>query len=340
MEITTHSPPSGANRSSFSMVDVGAKTATARRATAQGKILLTREAYDAIVNRTNPKGDVLSVAEVAGIQAAKRTSEWIPLCHPLPLDQVKIEFKLLPGESAVLVFCQVSTTAKTGVEMEALCGVNGALLSIYDLSKAVNPVLTICDVRLNLKEGGKSGSWRHPDFAEPVACPDSIGELPLEGVRVGVLTVSDRCARGESTDHSGAELATLCKKSGAALASATIVPDQISEIQRAVLHMLHEQGVELVLITGGTGLSPRDVTPEALESLWAKKIPGIGEYLRAEGSKQVTSSWLSRSGAGVIERSVVVFLPGSLRAVQHGWSLLLTQGLLPHALHIAKGGGH
>ncbi len=338
METTKHSHPSEANRSSFSMVDVGAKTATARRATAQGKILLTREAYDAIVNRTNPKGDVLSVAEVAGIQAAKRTSEWIPLCHPLPLDQVKIEFQLLPHESSVLVFCQASTTAKTGVEMEALCGVNAALLSIYDLSKAVNPVLTISDIRLNLKEGGKSGLWRHPDFVAATQPQAAKAEPALAGVRVGVLTISDRCANGESIDKSGPELSALCKKAGAELIHASIVADQSAEIQRAVLSMVRDQGIALVLTTGGTGLSPRDLTPEALDSLWTKKIPGIGELLRFEGGKQVPTAWLSRSGAGIIDRALVVYLPGSLRAVQQGWTTL--EALLPHALHIASGGGH
>ncbi|MBI3554824.1 MAG: bifunctional molybdenum cofactor biosynthesis protein MoaC/MoaB [Deltaproteobacteria bacterium] len=352
METTKHSHPSEANRSNrerstgapapcrstFSMVDVGPKTATARRATAQGKILLSREAYEALVNGTNPKGDVLSVAEVAGIQAAKRTSEWIPLCHPLPLDQVKIEFQLLPSECAVLAFCQAATTAKTGVEMEALCGVNAALLSIYDLSKAVNPVLTISDIRLNLKEGGKSGTWRHPDFAEASVAEAQVVDLPLEAIRVGVLTISDRCARGEATDHSGPELAALCGKAGATLVSTSIVSDQVAEIQRAVLKLVRDEGVALVLTTGGTGLSPRDVTPEALDSLWTKKIPGIGELLRAEGSRHVATSWLSRSGAGIIDRSLVVYLPGSLRAVHEGWATL--ESLLPHALHIANGGGH
>ena len=189
-----------------------------------------------------------------------------------------------------------------------------------------------------MKEGGKSGTWRHPDFKETAAPASAPAKLLLEGVRVAIVTVSDRCARGESDDRSGPELMALCKKAGAELLAATVVSDDISQIQHAVLQLVRDQGAQVVITTGGTGLSPRDVTPEALESLWTKKIPGIGEYLRAQGASQVAMSWLSRSGAGVIDRSLVVFLPGSVRAVQQGFSLL--EELLPHALHVVNGGGH
>ena len=148
--------------SSFKMIDVGPKTATHRKAVAQGSIKLSQEAFAAIVNRANPKGDVLSLAEIAGIMAAKKTSDLIPLCHPLPLEKVQLRFESNQDSASITVFCEVSTTSKTGVEMEALSGVNGALLTIYDLSKAVNPVLIISEIRLNTKEGGKSGPWRHP----------------------------------------------------------------------------------------------------------------------------------------------------------------------------------
>jgi cyclic pyranopterin phosphate synthase len=148
------------------MIDVGAKPATTRHAQAQGKIALSPAAYQAIEQNTNPKGDVLTLAEVAGIMCAKRTADFLPLCHPLPLESVALDFELLPKENSVLVRCDVHVTAKTGVEMEALCGVNGALLCIYDLSKAVDPVLKISEIRLNFKRGGKSGEWFHPEQIE------------------------------------------------------------------------------------------------------------------------------------------------------------------------------
>lgn len=159
---TTKASPSWGDNASFRMIDVGEKPATRRRAIAQGSILLSREAFTALRDQKNPKGNVLALAEVAGIQAAKKTADLIPLCHPLPLSSVRFEFKLDEERSTVTTFCEARATASTGVEMEALAGVNGALLTIYDLSKAVNPELTISEIRLNLKEGGKSGIWTHP----------------------------------------------------------------------------------------------------------------------------------------------------------------------------------
>ena len=131
----------------FRMIDVGAKQPTRRRAVAQGTIHLGERAFQAVRRGTNPKGDVLALAEVAGIMATKRTADPIPLCHPLPLDSVRVHCDLDEAKLAVTVSCEAATVAKTGVEMEALCGVNGALLAIYDLSKAVDPVLSISDIR-------------------------------------------------------------------------------------------------------------------------------------------------------------------------------------------------
>jgi cyclic pyranopterin monophosphate synthase len=157
----------------FRMIDVGEKAPTKRRALARGRIQMSREAFDAIKNRTNPKGDVLAQAEVAGIFAAKRTSDLLPLCHPLPLDQVLVRFELVDEWCSVIASCEAAATAKTGVEMEALCGVSGALLAIHDLAKAVDPAITISDIHLSIKEGGKSGRWIHP---RPPGSDRGIGE--------------------------------------------------------------------------------------------------------------------------------------------------------------------
>jgi cyclic pyranopterin phosphate synthase len=146
----------------FLMIDVGEKVATRRRAQASGRIHMAPSAFQALERGTNPKGDVLAQAEVAGMLAAKRTADLLPLCHPLPLDQVAVSFQLELDACAVIARCEASATARTGVEMEVLSGVCGALLAIYDLCKAVDPVLTISDVHLEVKEGGKSGRWVHP----------------------------------------------------------------------------------------------------------------------------------------------------------------------------------
>lgn len=155
-------PRGGSTSRRLEMVDVGDKIPTRRRAVAVGRIRMSRGSFEAIERGTNPKGDVLAQAEVAGVLGAKRTSELIPLCHPLGLEQVVVRFRLDPDTSSVLASCRATTTAKTGVEMEALCGVTAALLAIYDLAKAVDPVLAISDVHVATKEGGKSGRWVNP----------------------------------------------------------------------------------------------------------------------------------------------------------------------------------
>jgi cyclic pyranopterin phosphate synthase len=144
------------------MIDVGEKAPTRRRALASGRIRMSRAAFEALRDGKNPKGDVLAQGEVAGMLAAKRTAELVPLCHPLALDRVQVWFELDEATSSVLASCEASATARTGVEMEALHGVSGALLAVYDLSKAVDPVLVISDIHLSVKEGGKSGRWVHP----------------------------------------------------------------------------------------------------------------------------------------------------------------------------------
>ena len=141
------------------MVDVSDKADTARVAVAQGKICVSREIYEKIAAGSMAKGDVLGVARVGGIMAAKRTSELIPLCHPLPLTKVQIEFDLLPERRAVEARCTVKTSGVTGVEMEALTGVSTALLTIYDMCKAVDKGMELGEIHLVEKTGGKSGHY-------------------------------------------------------------------------------------------------------------------------------------------------------------------------------------
>ena len=141
------------------MVDVSAKAATERRAVATGRILMSAEAFAAVRDNAVAKGDVLSVARIAGIMAAKRTSDLIPLCHPLPIQKVAVDFSLQEAESAITVTAMVKTTGQTGVEMEALTAASIALLTVYDMAKALDKAMRIEGVRLLEKTGGKSGPF-------------------------------------------------------------------------------------------------------------------------------------------------------------------------------------
>lgn len=156
-------PDNDPTQHQFSMADVADKSVTRRLALAGGRIIVGEEAFRLLRNRALPKGDALALAEFAGISAAKQTPALIPLCHPISLNRVSVHTRLEESEHAVEVYVAAEIDAKTGVEMEALCGLNIALLTIWDLTKPVNAALEITDVRLLYKSGGKRGVWIHPD---------------------------------------------------------------------------------------------------------------------------------------------------------------------------------
>lgn len=145
------------------MVDVGDKPESARTATAEGMVRMSREAFEQVAAHTIAKGDVLAVAEVAGVMAAKRTGELIPLCHPLALDLVTVEARLVPELPGVTVTATAKVTGRTGVEMEALTAVSVACLTVYDMVKAIDREMVIEGVRLLSKTGGTRGDWRRSD---------------------------------------------------------------------------------------------------------------------------------------------------------------------------------
>lgn len=143
------------------MVDVGGKSATSRSATAEGRIRMARDTLAALLAGDAPKGDIFGTARIAAIMAAKRTDELIPLCHSLGLDSVVVDFDV--EDTAIRVAATASLTGKTGVEMEAMTAVSVALLTLYDMGKALDKAMVIDGIRLLTKSGGKSGEWRAPD---------------------------------------------------------------------------------------------------------------------------------------------------------------------------------
>ena len=166
-------------KNSFNMIDVSSKNETFRRALASGKIYVGREVFELIKNNKMPKGNPIALAEISAVLGVKKTSELIPLCHPLPIDHTATKIIMNEEEASLEVFCVVSATAKTGVEMEAIMGVNAALITIYDLSKIVNPNLKIDNIKLLIKEGGILFP-RSTEKARPWACPTPwYGSCPI-----------------------------------------------------------------------------------------------------------------------------------------------------------------
>ena len=323
----------------FHMADVRRKRPSPRRAVAVGELSAGPVAFAAIVERRLPKGDALALAEVAGLQGAKHASTLLPLCHPLPLEFVELRCMPVPERHAIRVYCEVATQARTGVEMEALAGINAALLTLYDLAQQVEPALSIGGIRLLFKEGGKKGLWLHPDGMSDSehACYRPHAMPRLEGWRAAVLTLSDRASLGVYEDLSGPVLVAALRRLGTDVGAAEVMADE-SEPLIERLRALARDGVGLVLTTGGTGLGPRDVTPEALAQVATRRVPGLAELFRSESRHYTPLAWLSRADAVLVGDMLVVSLPGSPRAVMQAMEILAP--LLAHARAMISGGAH
>lgn len=323
----------------FHMIDIGKKKPTERRAVAMGSISVGKEAFSLIKDGKLPKGNVLALAEAAGIMGAKRAPETIPLCHPLPLDQVSIHAVPEKDGKTITIYCQAAAIAKTGVEMEALAGVQAALLTIYDLVKGVEPALEISGIRLLVKEGGKSGLWLHPDGVPSfISDQFTANKKPLAGIKAAIAVMSDTAARNLSEDKSGPLLWALLEGSGASVKDVSVIADEKETIKAHLKAVCKKHNLDLMVTSGGTGLSSRDVTPEALQDIADRIIPGFGELLRQEGAHFTDMAWLSRSTAGMIGKTLVITLPGSPKAVKEGMDSLLP--LLPHAVSVIAGKDH
>lgn len=329
----------------FRMIDVGEKAITRRRAVATGKIRLHPDAIAMVKSGVSPKGNILAMAEVAGIMAAKNTAQILPLCHPLAMDSVRIWFEVV--DLQVQGFCEAICHGKTGVEMEAMMGISAALLTIYDLSKIVHPEIEMSEIYLLQKEGGKSGNWFStipqskgaitPKIDEAQVSKQPVVSQELNGMKYSVLTLSDRASSGIYEDKSGPILAKFCRDHGATEFNSIVIPDDSEVIRRKVLEA-SEQRVNLILLTGGTGIGPRDVTIEAIRSVSSKELIGLGEAQRVYGAKFTPKAWLSRSSAFVVNKSLVVVFPGSPKAVTQG--LEAVGSLLGHAAKMIQGGNH
>ena len=302
------------------MVDITHKSSTLRIATAQAIVKVSKsETIEAIKNDTVPKGNVFAMSKAAGLLGVKKTPELLPDCHPMPIEFSGIEYEINGLEITVLF--TVKTIYKTGVEVEAMHGASVVALNMYDMLKPIDKGIEIHQLKLLEKKGGKS------DFKDRFR----------KDLNAAVIVCSDTISAGQKEDKAGKTIIKKLEECGVSITEYVIIPDENEIIQEKVIQY-QKQDIDLIIYTGGTGLSIRDVTPEALLPLLERRIPGVEEAIRTYGQDRTPYSMLSRSVAGTIGNTLVLALPGSTNGAKESMDAIFPAVL--HIFRILKGARH
>jgi molybdenum cofactor biosynthesis protein MoaC len=302
------------------MTNITHKQSSLRKAIATATVTVSKqETIDAIQNNTVPKGNVFEFARAAGLLAIKKTSDIIPDCHPLPVEFASITYYI--ENLSVIISVEVHTVYKTGVEVEAMHGASLTALTIYDMLKPIDKSVEISSIKLKEKKGGKS------DYKNQLS-----GSL-----KTAVIVCSDSIAAGTKQDFAGKAIIQKLQQIQLSVDEYSIIPDEMEMIQSKA-KKLCENGFDLVLFTGGTGLSPRDVTPEAIKPLLDREVPGIMEAARNYGQNRMPYAMLSRGIAGFMKNTLVLTLPGSTKGAAETMDALFPQVL--HIFKVAEGRRH
>jgi len=302
------------------MVDITHKSSTLRIATAQAIVKVSKfETIEAIKNDTVPKGNVFAMSKAAGLLGVKKTPELLPDCHPMPIEFSGIEYEINGLEITVLF--TVKTIYKTGVEVEAMHGASVVALNMYDMLKPIDKGIEIHQLKLLEKKGGKS------DFKDRFR----------KDLNAAVIVCSDTISAGQKEDKAGKAIIKKLEECGVSINEYVVIPDENEIIQEKAIQY-QKQDLDLIIYTGGTGLSKRDVTPEALLPLLERRIPGVEEAIRTYGQDRTPYSMLSRSVAGTIGNTLVLALPGSTNGAKESMDAIFPAIL--HIFRILKGARH
>jgi len=300
------------------MINVSGKISTLRLAKAGGSLKTRTEVIQRVINKDIPKGDVLEVSRVAGIKAAKKTSELLIFCHNLPLEWVDIFYKI-EGDT-IHVVAEAEAIARTGVEMEALTAVSTTLLNIYDMLKPLDKEMEISSIRLLEKTGGKS------DFDDQFEHP----------VKAAILRISDEVEEGSREDNSTGSVKEILNQHTVEADYSKVISSDKKQILDHLIKLADSNLYHLLFTIGSTGLEKRDVVSEITKELIDFEIPGISEAMREFGRNRTPFANYSRTTAGVRGNTIIINLPGSSRGAAESVQALFPG--LKHALRMMNKG--
>jgi cyclic pyranopterin phosphate synthase len=315
------------------MVDIGGKDPGERVAVARARVRMSSSTAAAVGRGEGPKGAVLDVARLAGIQAAKQTPQLIPLAHPLALTFVDITASVDVTRGLVELLGEARTVGRTGVEMEAMTACAVAALTVYDMVKGVERDVSVEEIVLLEKRGGRADYARESGGSETSG--DRHPALPAGASRTAVITISTSKAQAPELDRSGPELVALAARLGGELVGQEVIPDDRGVIEDRLRHWADHERCSLVLTSGGTGVAPSDVTPEATAAVIDREITGVAEAMRSASSTHTPQWMLSRAIAGVRGSTLIINLPGNPASIEQIAPALLAA--TPHALELIAG---
>lgn len=295
------------------MIDITSKSFTYREALARAIVKVGQTAtMEKLLANQVPKGNVFEMARTAALLGVKQTANLLPDCHPMPIEHASVSFHTENLE--IHIGMLVATVYKTGVEVEAMHGASVAALTIYDMLKPIDKEIEITSIKLMHKKGGKS---------------DYKNEFRKK-INSAVIVCSDTVSAGQKEDKAGQKIIEKLGRYDVENKHYSIIPDE-KESVTSELKKYSEAGIDLIIFTGGTGLSSRDITPETIIPLLDRQIPGIEENIRRYGQERMPYAMLSRSVAGTIGKSLVLALPGSTNGAAESMD-----AIFPHVLHVFK----